>query len=798
MDSTDELLLLNQICDDFEAARRSGSDIEIDDFLQQHQDAELIPPISCRVKSELIGLEVAMSDKSPESLAALKLQYPQYVSMIEAELMRPTRVDLADTTKADLNSTPLDTPKVNGYEIERLLGQGGMGSVFLAKEISTKRKVAIKLIHPSFLASATLTDQSRQRFEHEAMAASRLTHDNIVQVYEVSLNQETPWFTMQWIDGPSLSQEINHHPMDAKIAAKLLAQCADAIACAHEHGVTHRDIKPQNILISRTQNRAFVSDFGLAKLSKDNIFETVDGQLLGTPAYMSPEQADSSKDVGPASDIYSLGATLYHALTGRPPFQSANQLETMRQIREFKLVAPRVLNPEIPVDLESICLKALSYSQSNRYATAALMQQDLQNFLDNRPTIARPPSSLEKVLKWSARNPMLAKSIAAISTLLLALLLIATSSAIVFQRQGKQMAELADREREAKKEAIETLESAYKTFEPYFLSVDSYRGLYQDVPGTHALREDLLSQFIEIAEEFSKYNSSYEKTFNLMSAYSRLGFLRIEAGKYESAIDAFNKCEEKAIACRPEYESFSDEIKNSTRRLNSQSGEAVRGRAQAFAALNNDVEAEMQFRLAVEITDADSTIAIRNESYRDGGSLSNFTETSREFGRFLISRDRPVEASDVLCRALEKRDGFYNQFSDGRRNALNAGKVHVYKDLATTFALSADAYLKSEQLEQAKDHIAEMWSHLKVVSDEQRNSHNNIMGVEFLVCQCWNHAIAWNIQGIPLPDGTNADELLQESVRTLEKLAKRNPDVLTYKEELLVARKLEKKLRSTN
>jgi tetratricopeptide (TPR) repeat protein len=538
-----------------------------------------------------------------------------------------------------------------------------------------------------------------------------------------------------------------------------------------------------------------VTDFGLAKLSEDNVFETVDGQLLGTPAYMSPEQVESSKNVGLSSDIYSLGATLYHALTGRPPFQAATQLETMRQIREFKLVSPRVLNPEIPVDLESICLKALSFSPSDRYASSDLLAKDLKNFLENRPTIARPPSGLEKLRKWSSRNPTLAKSISAISLLLLALLSISTVSAILFQQQGKRMAELAESEKEAKQEAIESLENAYNTFEPYFLSVDSNRGLYQDIPGTHALREELLSQFIQIAEEFTTQNPSYDKRFNLMSAYARLGFLRLEAGRYDRAIDAFEACEERALDCREEYESLSDEVKNSTRRLNSHLGEAIRGKAIASSAIGEDIEAEIQFRLAVAITDADSTIAIKNHSYRNGGSLANFIETSREFGRFLISKNRPEDACEILIHALAKRDGFYNEFAPGRRNAKNAGTIHVYKDLATTFALAADAFLKTDQRQLAEEHIDEMWKHLKVVADEQSDSHNNIMGVEFLVCQCWNYAVDWSLQGMELPDGKSAEELLKLSVQTLEKLAKRNPGVLIYKEELFLATELEKKLR---
>jgi tetratricopeptide (TPR) repeat protein len=467
----------------------------------------------------------------------------------------------------------------------------------------------------------------------------------------------------------------------------------------------------------------------------------------------------------------------------------------MRQIREFKLVSPRVLNPEIPVDLESICLKALSFSPSDRYASSDLLAKDLKNFLENRPTIARPPSGLEKLRKWSSRNPTLAKSISAISLLLLALLSISTVSAILFQQQGKRMAELAESEKEAKQEAIESLENAYNTFEPYFLSVDSNRGLYQDIPGTHALREELLSQFIQIAEEFTTQNPSYDKRFNLMSAYARLGFLRLEAGRYDRAIDAFEACEERALDCREEYESLSDEVKNSTRRLNSHLGEAIRGKAIASSAIGEDIEAEIQFRLAVAITDADSTIAIKNHSYRNGGSLANFIETSREFGRFLISKNRPEDACEILIHALAKRDGFYNEFAPGRRNAKNAGTIHVYKDLATTFALAADAFLKTDQRQLAEEHIDEMWKHLKVVADEQSDSHNNIMGVEFLVCQCWNYAVDWSLQGMELPDGKSAEELLKLSVQTLEKLAKRNPGVLIYKEELFLATELEKKLR---
>jgi eukaryotic-like serine/threonine-protein kinase len=295
------------------------------------------------------------------------------------------------------------------YEILEELGAGGMGVVYKARQSKLKRIVAIKMIRSGELASA----QDVQRFEAEAKAAARLSHPGIVTVHEVGIHHGQHFYTMDYVEGGSLSQLHRDKPIDSRRAATLVRGLAESMSYAHEQGVVHRDLKPANILLT-TEGVPRITDFGLAKRMRTEEEShaptmTESGQILGTAGYMSPEQAaGKSQLVGPPADIYSLGAVLYALLTSRAPFTGETPSQTILQVLQNEPVSPRALNTDVPRDLETICLKCLQKEPHKRYGTAQGLADDLTLFLARKPVHARPVSSVERSWRWCRRNAVLA------------------------------------------------------------------------------------------------------------------------------------------------------------------------------------------------------------------------------------------------------------------------------------------------------------------------------------------------------------------------------------------------------
>ncbi len=292
---------------------------------------------------------------------------------------------------------PLPLPYWLGdYELLSELGRGGMGVVYRARQISLGREVAVKMVLRGQLAS--MADVAR--FRAEASAAARLDHPGIVPVYEVGECDGRPFFSMKYVAGYTLAQKLAEGPMPPREAATLLREVCQAVHYAHQQGVLHRDLKPSNILIDEN-GRPHVTDFGLAKQVADAASLTKTGAVLGTPAYMAPEQAAGNRgQVGPASDVYSLGTILYHMLTGRPPFQAASPLDTVLLVLEQDPPPPRLLNPKADRDLEMIALHCLQKPPDLRYPTAAALADDLDAYLNDESIAARSGRFGQIVSRW--------------------------------------------------------------------------------------------------------------------------------------------------------------------------------------------------------------------------------------------------------------------------------------------------------------------------------------------------------------------------------------------------------------
>jgi tetratricopeptide (TPR) repeat protein len=370
---------------------------------------------------------------------------------LNSPLVRPP--EKATDPGADAPSTlvkpgPPPFPSVPGYALVRELGRGGMGVVYLAQQLRLDRPVALKM------PPAGLDIEEWHRFRTEAAAAARLQHPHIVQVHETGEHQGRPFLVMELLEGGSLAQKLAQAPLAARPAAEMLEKLARAVHYAHERGVIHRDLKPANVLLT-ADGTPKVSDFGLARRLNETLWpatqssaaRTETGAILGTPSYMAPEQAAGrGKEAGPPTDVYALGAILYECLTGRPPFKGATALETAQQVLRDDPVPPRRLQPGVPHDLETICLKCLAKEPPRRYASAAHLADDLRRQLEGRPVVARPLSPAARAWRWTRRNPRVAALTAAV---LLGLLL--AGGAWLWQVRAR---EARDRE------ALETLDQA--------------------------------------------------------------------------------------------------------------------------------------------------------------------------------------------------------------------------------------------------------------------------------------------------------------------------------------------------
>lgn len=311
--------------------------------------------------------------------------------LLDADLVTP------DNTTVSISSVEM----IGGYQLLEKIGQGGMGLVYRARDLRLRREVALKIL-PVLLGHQP---EYRLRFLNEARSAARLQHPGIVQVFDSGEDGDVIWISQELVRGGSLQERIDQGVLPPREAAELLIQLSHAVQHSHDHGVLHRDLKPSNILFADGSPK--LADFGLARVLEGEISITRTLTAMGTPGFLSPEQAAASPLVAidQRSDVYGLGAVLYTSLTGVSPFRATTQVETLKLVLEQTPLAPRQLQPTIPLDLQTICLKCLEKSPNQRYANAADLAADLERFLTGKPILARPTSLFRKSIKWAFRHP---------------------------------------------------------------------------------------------------------------------------------------------------------------------------------------------------------------------------------------------------------------------------------------------------------------------------------------------------------------------------------------------------------
>lgn len=367
--------------------------------------------------------------------------------------LRPFRLSTRRTFSRSISPagegpvTPRDPswPQVPGYEILGVLGRGGMGIVYRARQLGLDRIVALKMI----LAGEEAEPEAHARFRAEA-AAARLQHPHIVQIYETGTYQGQPFFSLEYCAGGSLADRLDGTPLPLREAASLVEVLARAMQSAHDHSMIHRDLKPANVLLTE-DGIPKVADFGLVK-RLDTTGLTQTGEIMGTPCYMAPEQARGQKHIGPTADVYALGALLYELCTGRTPFRGETPWETVLQVLSLEPVAPRRLQPKVPRDLETICLKCLEKDPAKRYARASDLADDLRRWLEDRPIQARPPGLSGRAWRWAKRHPTPAAAACLVSLTILAALVLIGASRERAVRLAADLALRAESERQQKEE----------------------------------------------------------------------------------------------------------------------------------------------------------------------------------------------------------------------------------------------------------------------------------------------------------------------------------------------------------
>ncbi len=703
--------------------------------------------------------------------AAAQTKKVDYETLDERELGLPGTIDEKSTAAAS-RTVPTKRrgaagviPKTLGdYELFEELGKGGMGVVYRARQRKANRIVALKLIRPDRLSGLSEVSRAKivERFRKEAQAAARLQHDNLVTVFEVGEIDGCHYFSMQYVEGGSLADKLRTGPLDNQQAAAFIEPICRAVHAAHLVGVLHRDIKPQNIMIENSTNRPRIADFGLAKLADEEDGLTKSGETMGTPPYMPPEQFGDAANCTAAADIYSLGASLYHSLSGRPPFQAASSIATMRQVLDQDPVSLRTLNAAVDVDLDTICMKCLEKEPTRRYGSAADLADDLQRYQKGEPILSRPLSRPQRLLRWSRRNPVVASLIGAVLSLIV-ITLAALGFALVKTEGAKKVVEQSlDETKVAKAMSDASFQDALSAVNEFFTRVSEERLLNE--PGAQGLRRELLELAHGYYQKFLKQRDEDPAVLEELAAtHYRIGLIVEELESPAAAMASFEKARDMLVAQlekKPDskpLQQFLSNTFNAMGRANSRIGKLEdaegflkQARAIRAALVANTAEPTERFEFDRLLANVDMNLALLDKQrghFDEAGAAMSAAQEHR-------TRTLPVRPRDrKLRRDLAK--GHFNLANLAvDRNDPDALAKHIPQAIKLFEAL------------------------LLETPDDIEDRH--------MLAQC--HLILADLEAALVPDGAEhlvpaVDHYLQARA-AFERLVARNPAVPAYRIEL--------------
>jgi tetratricopeptide (TPR) repeat protein len=728
---------IDAVCRRFETDRREGRRTPIGNYLAVVPEAARL---ALRVELEALEHELRPAEApgmgieaeppltiadtpalSPASLPTSPIASPARPSGHEDATLLPrddATVDLGQSASPISPGAGLRAPEVSplhsriryfgDYEIVREIARGGMGVVFQARQVSLNRLVALKMI----LAGQLADEGAVRRFHIEAEAAANLDHPGIVPIFEVGEHEGQHYFSMGFVEGQSLSGLLSAGPLPPREAAALLAKVADAIDYAHRRGVIHRDLKPANILLDQAGNPR-VTDFGLAKKVEEDSGLTGSGQVMGTPSYMAPEQAGGKRgEVGPAADVYALGATLYALVSGRPPFQAASAIDTIRMVIGEEPVSPRKLNASVPLDLETICLKCLEKEAGERYASASALADDLRRYLAGEPILARPVGAAGRAWRWSKRNPLAAALLTVVAILtatgtstITVLWLRADRSRREAVAAGEQTrralvdavaaGERADRARAeavaAGRRAEASAATARRAVNEYLDRITESPQLRR--PGLIGLRRNLLTRALTYYEDFLRESAADpDLRAEAAAAQNRAAMILLELGDSNRAIETGRRAValyEPLVRDQPDRGAYRHGLARSLNSL-----------ANALRTTRRPDEALAVYRRAAEIHEALLRAEPDNKDVASdlGSCWSNLANVLGNVGR-------TEEAEDLLSRDRAHIEDLVRRGPDVvRPRNLLAGVLHSQGDHAADrgqFDAARALYLRALEIREA-------------------------------------------------------------------------------------------------
>jgi tetratricopeptide (TPR) repeat protein len=751
----------------------AGQRVPADDYLARHPAVAADPACALMlVYGEYLVREDLGEAPSREEYVA---RFPQYAAPLLAQfgfhaaVAGPsTRLTAADGPSAvTLPARPAPAaalPEVPGYRILGELGRGGMGVVYKARQEALGRVVALKMISAGPGARAELLE----RFRTEATVVARLQHPSIVQIYEVGEAGGRPYCALEFVDGGGLNEHLAGTPQPPRAAAALVETLARAVSAAHQRGVVHRDLKPANILLSfggrpqgaedppprgRPLNEAVpkVTDFGLAKLlpgesgtpAPDE--QTQSGAILGTPSYMAPEQARGrSKEVGPAADVYALGAVLYECLTGRPPFKADSSWETLRQVIHEEPVPPARLQPRLPRDVETICLKCLQKEPRRRYESAAALADDLRRFIAGRPIQARPVGAAGRLWRWARREPVVAGLLAALLPALTGVSLLWRRAEANYAESRRQYGRAEESSRDARRAVEELGEVGQERL--------------KDVPEMEPVRRTLLEKAAAFYDKFlGERGDDPAVREEAARAYGRLGQINEQLGRRGESQAAY----EKALAL---HTALADEAPGEPRYRHLMAADLAKGLAVLHGNGNRFAEAEAPLLKARAILEPLAAGHADRAEYQ-----ADLADCYDNLGHVWQQTGRPDQAEEAYGLSLKIR----------QRLARERPEDQQYQDkLAASHNNLAVLYERTKRADRAEGEYEEALA----IRDRLLRAHPNVSEYRRAVGLCHSN-MGW-LYLTYLNQFSKAEASLRQAREVHERLAREHPSFLGYQADL--------------